>query len=105
MSFFTWLELNGYSKQKQENIADKLEDEKNFVNNAWRLLYDYVLDECEKISIGDRESKKQECKALYNMLSKTTKMKKSEIIKTIADKMNVKTDCIRVYLREIKKRK
>lgn len=47
MSFFTWLELNGYSKQEQTNIADKLEDEKNFVNNKCCLLYEYILNECK----------------------------------------------------------
>lgn len=101
MSFFTWLELNGYSKQEQTNIADKLEYEKNFVNNEWCLLYEYILDECEKIATGDRESRKQECKALYNHLKKKTVMKNSEIVKTIAAKMKVKPDCIRVYLREL----
>lgn len=45
--FFTWLELNGYSKQEQNNIADKLEYEKNFVNNECCLLYEYILNECE----------------------------------------------------------
>ncbi len=101
MSFFTWLNLSGYSKNEQTYIACKLEEEKKFVGNEWRLLYEYVLDECKKISVGDRESRKEECRALYNHLKQKTSMKNSEIIKTIARKMKVKPDCIRVYLREL----
>jgi len=103
-SFKIWLIAHEKTKDEISKILLEL-DQLNVDCNKNELLFllkEFALDSMINIKTPtSREEKKELCRCLYLKLSSKTAMKRSDIIKTIARKMNVNTDCIQVYLREI----
>ena len=102
-NFMDYLRANNKSDFEIETILEKLELflRKTDETSAQYQAVLYALDSCKPVhKYSKREERKLQCLNLYNQLQKT-KMKRSEIVKTIAHKMQLNTDCIQVYLREI----
>jgi hypothetical protein len=101
-NFEAYLKAQNLSKSEIAKIIHKLETDEN--NKYDEVTYYTVAFALETIKSANKPSnrdiRKLECYYLYQQLAKT-KMKRSEIVWTIANKMGVNKDCIQVYLREI----
>ncbi len=101
-NFASYLKAQNLSESEIEEIIYKLESDERIKSD--RAIYYAVTFALETINpitrSSTREDRKRECYYHYQQLRKT-KMKRSEIVWTIANKMGVKKDCIQVYLREI----
>ena len=101
-NFASYLKAQDLSKSEIEKIIYKLESDESIKSD--RTIYYAVTFALETIKSvnkpSNRDVRKLECYYLYQQLTKT-KMKRSEIVWTIANKMGVNKDCIQVYLREL----
>jgi len=70
-------------------------------NSAEYFAIKFALESTEGVRTpSKRECRKQQCYYIYKSLDKT-KMKRSEKIKVVAHKLEVNTDCIHTYMREL----
>lgn len=106
MTFKDWLiKQKGFSEQNFENTWKNIE---NIIINETRntnikVLYKYALfTMTPENRVSLREERKLQCKLRFlDIRQKSPKLKRSECVKILANEMNVKKDCIRVYLREL----
>lgn len=102
-NFLAYLKAEDLSKQEIKEILYDLKNIFIETNDNTSLFYviKFALDTINPVTrFSSREERKQECYYHYKKLE-STGMKRSEKVRTIADKMKVNTDCIQVYLREI----
>ncbi|MDY6397404.1 MAG: hypothetical protein SPL22_06695 [Treponema sp.] len=104
MTFKEFLRHKNRTGPEISSVIESLRKEMPELSDDVKLAVEYAItySAFTTISLDHREGRKQECAKLYNQIStKCPNMKKSEKIKIIADKLRVKGDCIRVYLREL----
>lgn len=103
MKFNEFLRSKKYTEEEIKLIQEDLLNEKNSCSKNVQLAIEYSLSFSSFAfpKKDTREGRKMEAARMYKQMTMSCpKMKKSEKIKTIANKFSVKEDCIRVYLRE-----
>lgn len=104
MTFKEFLRHKNKTETEIYSIIESLRKKMPELSDDVKLAAEYATtySAFTSIPLEHREGRKQECAKLYNQISaRCPNMKKSEKIKIIADKLRVKGDCIRVYLREL----
>ena len=101
-NFSSYLKAQGLSDSTITKIIHRLEtDEKSKYDDVTYYTVAFALETIQTVTrYTNREERKRECYYLYKKLE-NTKMKRSEKVRAIADKLGVKKDCIQVYLREM----
>lgn len=103
MKFTEYLRHLNYTPKQIAEIMSKLKDSKGLYppEVEYAITYALTYSAFTSFPLETRWGRRDEARRKYIELSLSyPQMKRSEKIKLIADKMNVKTDCIRVYLRE-----
>ena len=102
-NFISYLKAQGVSEAEIEKIIISLDSFLETMKNTPPVFYaiSYAKDTIHFINrYSKREERKELCYYLYKRMEKT-KMKRSEKVKAIANELEVKKDCVQVYLREL----
>ena len=106
MIFSEWLKTEGFKDSEIGEVIKSLINEYETTNSvevklAIKFIYSELLKSVPKAGT-QRECRKTEALKLLNKITKqASKLSYTEVIKSIANKMGVKDDCIYVYLREL----
>ena len=104
MNFMEWLTKEGFSDAEIGNILCYFRKLPDYAPGELKLAAKFILGETDHFQ--PKEEKRSVAKInAGQMFQKLTRenpqMKKSEKVRKIAEKMNVKNDCIYAYLREL----